>query len=151
MNSIKHLKLYAVISASAAFLFWGCKKNSDKTISPDPPESGIIGCAIDSGAKRDLAFTREPEKQNRDLLLRAMGVEPTPCSVVTPINVWLVKQFTGWSQAARDMTSREDLKLPYLSIYVAMLFEKDPREQYFGLNGEYTHQLKETFKDLKRF
>lgn len=147
---MKHLKMNTLIIASVAVLFWGCKKNSDNT-DPGAPENETGGCAIDNAGKRELAFRPEPGKQNRDLLLRALAVEPTPCSVVTPINVWLVKQFTGWSQPARDLTSREDLKMPYLAIYVAMLFEKDGHEQYFGLNGEYTGQIRGTFNDLKRF
>lgn len=148
---MKNFKLYAVISVTAAIFFWGCKKDSDQTTDPDPSENDPIGCVIDKNAKRDLAFMPDPGKQNRDLVLRGIGVEPTPCSVVTPINIWLVKQFTGWSQPARDLTSRDDLKMPYLAIYVAVLFEKNMQEQYFGLNGEYTDQIKGTFNDLKRF
>ncbi len=76
-------------------------------------------------------------------------VEPTPCNVVTPVNLWLGKQFAGWSQKATKILTNE--QVAKMAIFLAVFFENSSENQYYGVNGEYTVQLNKGFKDLKRF
>ena len=76
-------------------------------------------------------------------------VVPTPCTVVTPVNTWLGKQFAGWSQEATKILTNEEVAK--MAIFLAVFFENSSEKQYYGVNGEYTAQLTKTFTDLKRF
>ncbi|MCE7064031.1 hypothetical protein [Dyadobacter sp. CY326] len=76
-------------------------------------------------------------------------VIPTPCEGISPSNLWLLKQISGWSKGAISILSNEEAGK--LGIFVAMFSEEDSEKQYFGVKGEYTAQLKKTFKNLQGF
>ncbi|GAB3638959.1 hypothetical protein GCM10027422_45500 [Hymenobacter arcticus] len=76
-------------------------------------------------------------------------VEPTPCNVVTPVNLWLGKQFAGWSPAANKILTSEEVAK--MAIFLSVFFENSSANQYYGVKGEYTVQLTKGFEDLKRF
>ncbi|MBC8111350.1 MAG: hypothetical protein H7Y04_09855, partial [Verrucomicrobia bacterium] len=76
-------------------------------------------------------------------------VVPTPCNITTPVNLWLGKQFAGWSQEATKILTNEEVAK--MAIFIAVFSENSSENQYYGVNGEYTVQLNKGFKDLKRF
>jgi hypothetical protein len=75
-------------------------------------------------------------------------VEPTPCSISSS-NLWLLDQIKGWSKGAVDILSNEEAAK--MAIFVAIFSEDRSENQYYGVDGEYTGQLNETFKGLQRF
>ena len=76
-------------------------------------------------------------------------VEPTPCSGISPSNLWLLEQIKGWSKGAVGILSNEEAAK--MAIFVAIFSENSSENQYYGVNGEYTAQLNRSFKDLQRF
>ncbi|WP_026629853.1 hypothetical protein [Dyadobacter alkalitolerans] len=76
-------------------------------------------------------------------------VIPTPCEGISPSNLWLLKQISGWSKGAISILSNEEAAK--MAIFVAIFTEEDSENQYYGVKGEYTAQLKRTFKDLQGF
>ncbi|GAB2579470.1 M48 family metalloprotease [Spirosoma areae] len=95
----------------------------------------------------DLLLKTHPEY--RDLVQRVVNITPTACNSNTEINQWLSGQLTDWNRTLRTYVSNTAmLDLP---TYDALVFENSSANQYFGVNGEYTHRLTKTFKDLQRF
>lgn len=85
----------------------------------------------------------------RDLVNRALAVTPTTCNANTAINVWLGEQLADWDNTVIFLAITTGmLDFP---TYDALLFENSSKGQYFGVNGEYTHLITKTFKDLQRF
>lgn len=76
-------------------------------------------------------------------------VVPTPCAGISPSNLWLLEQIAGWSKGAVGILSNEEAAK--MAIFVAIFTEEDPENQYYGVKGEYTAQLKKSFKALQRF
>lgn len=76
-------------------------------------------------------------------------VEPTSCSGVSPSNLWLLKQITGWSQGAVNIISNQEAAK--MAIFLSVFFENSSENQSYGVNGKYTTQLNKSFNDLKRF
>jgi hypothetical protein len=76
-------------------------------------------------------------------------VVPTPCEGVSPSNLWLLKQISGWSKGAIGILSNEEAAK--MAIFVAIFTEEDPENQSFGAKGEFTAPLKKTFKSLQGF
>jgi hypothetical protein len=78
-----------------------------------------------------------------------LGVEPTLCDANTPLRQWLGQQLADWNDEIMFFAAITGmLDFP---TYDALFFENSSANQYFGINGEYTHTITKTFKDLKRF
>jgi hypothetical protein len=83
------------------------------------------------------------------MVRRALAVEPTPCDGNTVLNQWVIQSLDEWTNEAffgAAWTGMFDL--PILD---ALYFGNSSDNQYFGVNGEYTHVMTKTFKDLNRF
>jgi hypothetical protein len=76
-------------------------------------------------------------------------VEPSDCDVLTPVNLWLGRQFAGWSPEAKKILTDEEVAK--MAIFLSVFSENSSANQYYGVNGEYTAQLTNGFTDLKRF
>ena len=96
------------------------------------------------------ALSGKVDPHYRELVARALGaIEPTPCDDNTRINLWLAEQLADWdSEVIFYALETAMLDLP---TYYALVFENNPANQTFGVNGEYTQKMTKTFKDLKRF
>jgi hypothetical protein len=76
-------------------------------------------------------------------------VKPTSCGGVSPSNLWLLKQITGWSQGAVNIISNQEAAK--MAIFLSVFFENSSENQSYGVNGKFTAQLNKSFNDLKRF
>ncbi|MHC2990138.1 hypothetical protein OB13_00470 [Pontibacter sp. HJ8] len=65
------------------------------------------------------------------------------------MNLWLDEQLADWNNEVIGYVL--DFAMLDLPTYDALIFENSSRNQYFGVNGEYTQQLTKAFKDLQRF
>jgi len=76
-------------------------------------------------------------------------IEPTTCDGNTSLFQWLDEELSDWtSEVIFYALYTGMLDFP---TYDALLFENSSANQYFGVDGEYTHKVTKTFKDLKRF
>ncbi|WP_423148377.1 hypothetical protein [Rubrolithibacter danxiaensis] len=99
--------------------------------------------------KQNLALLLKIHPEYRDKVRKALNIEESTCDDNTLTNQWLDQQLADWnSEIINYVLETAMLDLP---TYDALLFENSSANQYFGTNGEYTHQLTKTFKDLKRF
>jgi hypothetical protein len=171
---MRHLRLFTAVIAVFCFLITGCKKDfrTESTISADDLQHKTLAKSsvqLSAELKAQLSKLRSSlpagyEKraiQNSHLLLkihpeyrnmvnRALkAITPTPCDANTPLFQWIGQELADW-----------DSNIIYFAIvtgmldfptYDALLFENSSANQYFGLHGEYTHNVTKTFKDLKRF
>src|SRR5678816_3086934 len=106
-------------------------------------------CIRDRRLKLRIPNLLKLHPEYRNLVSRALGVEPTPCDANTPLNQWLDQQLADWNDEViffAIITGMLDFPT-----YDALLFENSSANQYFGVNGEYTHVVTKTFKDLQRF
>jgi hypothetical protein len=173
---MKHLKLFASLIVVSFLLVTGCKKEvkPDKNSVPlstqiqsnattkkisevsaaDLKEKfkklvALLPASYRKGLGQKAAFVSKLDPVYRTIVRRAVGVEPTPCDPNTPVMQWLDKQLADWSNDALYYASYFDLyDVPF---YYAYVFENTQVNQTFGENGEYTHTVTKTFKDLKRF
>ena len=79
-------------------------------------------------------------------------VVPTPCNGETPLLLWVKQQTATWSPEAIAVATQDTaINMLSLTIAHATYYENSAANQYYGLKGEYTHQLEESFNELKRF
>ncbi|MEX6689339.1 hypothetical protein QTN47_17655 [Danxiaibacter flavus] len=166
------LSLYAAVIAVCLMLLQGCTKEEKLNQSPNSSQSkstnGLrkTGTAADVSAR--LASLRSslslPEHnlnthvsnllqqhpEYKSVVLQALKAPGAPvCNSNTPIRQWLNEQLSDWDENTIFFASITGmLDFP---TYDALLFENSEAGQTFGINGEYTHVLTKTFKDLKRF
>ena len=164
---MKYLKLLTACISVSCLLITGCKKENQ----PAPAEvqsSRITGRAETQMSKDKLqrlraslpaGYEKRLEKtaarlllshpEYRDLVRRALALEPTPCDANTPVSQWLDQELADWTSDQFFFAIVSGmLDFP---TYDALLFENSSVDQTFGLSGEYTHPVNKTFKDLKRF
>lgn len=77
-------------------------------------------------------------------------VEPSPCTS-PPLRQWLFQQFEELGLEATFVVANEKLKMSELAISYAAIFDNSSVNQTFGFKGEYTNQVNNSFKALKRF
>ncbi|MXV53225.1 hypothetical protein GS399_19845 [Pedobacter sp. HMF7647] len=168
---MKNSKLLAVTIAAFLLFSTGCKKDvnfessdlsndllmSKKTTAPKPQQ---VSPDLQQKLNKLVSDSRLELKPNaripalnepiyRDIIRKALAVEPTQCDANTPINLWLDQQLADWNGTVISYAiNTAMLDLPN---YDALLFENSSANQYFGLKGEYTQRINKTFKDLKRF
>ncbi|WP_347158067.1 hypothetical protein [Pontibacter chitinilyticus] len=162
---MKRLKLFTALVAVAMLSLTSCDTEVEKAATPlAATQSSQLSTSLSSkikasraafpeGLKEKLtersALLLETDPQYRALVQSALAVEPTPCDDNTPMNVWLDKQLADWN--AEIIGYVLDFDMLNLPTYDALVFENSSQNQYYGVNGEYTHQVTKTFKDLQRF
>ncbi|NEU08019.1 hypothetical protein GZH53_06810 [Flavihumibacter sp. R14] len=165
---MKHLKPLTTVIATLLIIITSCKKDSAPLSNADSKLAGKpqTEMALNKQARlRKLRSTlpatyRERLQKSVDKLLlthpqyrnvarQALAIEPTECSDATPIRQWLNVELTDWDDDVIFFALVTGiLDIPFLH---TLYFENSPANQYFGVNGEYTHTIEKTFKDLKRF
>lgn len=168
---MKILSLYAVAIAICIASLSSCTKEEKLNQSPNSSQSkstnGLrkAGTAADAAARlaslrsslslpqhnlntRVSALLKQhPEYKN--VVLKALKAAAPACNDNTAINQWLDGQLSDWdSNVVFYAVVTGMLDFP---TYDALLFTNSEAGQTFGLEGEYTHVLTKTFKDLKRF
>ncbi|MDF7814746.1 hypothetical protein [Hymenobacter sp. YC55] len=148
---MKHLKLLSASLALSFTVLTGCQKETDSTLEPNAASQSTQQNATALEGTLDPTLTQllKSDPQFRDMVRRALALEPTPCDDDTPLNQWLGTQLTDWTPGAR--TAVNSTAMTNLPTYDALLYENSPQNQYFGPNGEYTQRLTKAFKDLQRF
>lgn len=169
---MKKLKLLTASIAVLSIMATSCKKESsiENVGSKDLQNNGIAGgrpdmqMSLEAQKKlRDLraslpaGFEKRAQRTvNRNLLtnpefqgLAHRAMDPAACNDNTAINIWLGGQLSDWNTNIYGLASQ--LGMLDFPTYDALLFENSSKNQYFGVNGEYTQPLTKTFKDLKRF
>ncbi|MDI3320383.1 hypothetical protein [Pinibacter soli] len=97
--------------------------------------------------KADLLAKVNPEYKYT--VLNALKLTETTCDDNTLVTQWLNLQLADWSYEIifyASLTGMLDFPT-----YDALLFENTESGQQFGINGEYSHRITKTMKDLKRF
>jgi hypothetical protein len=172
---MKHFNFLTVLIAVCFFLFTGCKKEikSDSMISqnvgnPDSKTSVNLSAKKLAEFKEKLAklkaslptdfqkklqnnkkFIQTMDPQYREMVLRALKVE-VACDDNTVLFQWLDQQLADWDAELFDYVFNQfdAIDLPF---FYSLIYENSSANQSFGINGEYTQVLTQTFKDLKRF
>jgi hypothetical protein len=85
----------------------------------------------------------------REMILRALKLSTTTCNDNTSLNQWLGQRLSNWNSTV--ITYAVNTAMLDLPLYYSLVFENSSSNQYFGKNGEYSHIMAKTFKDLKRF
>jgi hypothetical protein len=169
---MKLLKLFAAILPISMMLVTGCKKDfsSNSRVATDELKKSSLGNTTQSSAalKKKLsqlrtslpagyekrmtlssAYLLKAHPEYRSMVRSALAVEPSPCDDNTLLNQWLNEQLADWDDDViffAVITGMLDFPT-----YDALFFENSSNNQYFGVNGEYTHTITKTFRDLKRF
>jgi hypothetical protein len=148
---MKNFKLATAVAFSS-LLFFGCDKESESPNSPDTGKQNVAHSTTQGGPTATSHLISNAEPQYRALVGRALdNVEPSPCNAITPLVFWIGKQVAGWSPEAQANADNKNILMTELPSQYAAYFENNSANQYYGPNGEYTHQLTKRFKDLKRF
>ncbi|HUQ96241.1 MAG TPA: hypothetical protein VM010_01145 [Chitinophagaceae bacterium] len=171
------MKSFKLLLASLAFsfvLFTGCQKDiktEPTATAPELQQAGAVKKTTDvteaskekltkliaslpAGAKEKLAkkvaLTVQAHPQYRALVLKALhATDPSTCNDYTAISQWLNGELSDWTyDAIINVLSLAMLDLPQ---DYALLFQNSSENQYYGVDGEFTHQVTKTFKDIKRF
>lgn len=96
------------------------------------------------------SLSAEPNAEFENTVLKVLKViEPTTCDWNTPVFVWYNNQFNDWTEDLFYFAYETGMTV--FPFYYSRYFENSSANQYFGLNGKYTHTVTKTFKDLKRF
>lgn len=162
---MKHLKVLVSSLILSFTLLTGCQKEIDSSIQPASVSQSdqlsvsaraklkalraSLPAGSDAKLKEQSALLLKTDPQYRDMVRRAMALEPTPCSNNTVLNQWLDQQLVDWNDETffyLGYTAMLDLPT-----YDALFFENSSANQTFGPRGEYTQRLTKTFKDLQRF
>ena len=77
-------------------------------------------------------------------------VVPGPCTD-PPLRVWLMEQYFNWGKEATFISASLELRLSDLANFYTLYYENSPENQYFGIKGEHTDQVKKDFTALKLF
>jgi len=85
----------------------------------------------------------------RKMVSQALKATAPPCDPNTPVLAWLNDQLADWTDDVIFLAIATGmLDMP---VYDALFFENSSSNQYFGINGTFTHSVTKTFKDLQRF
>jgi hypothetical protein len=163
--------LFAAASLSI-FLFAACKKENSNinpnainqtagTLNNQSLVAATVSEKLDSlKATLPLEYAKRVQKnaavlspmhsQYSDIVQQVIGAgSPAACNANTSLVQLLTKQTADWTN---DITFFANVTgMLNFPTYDALLFENTPADQSFGINGEYTHILNKTFKDLQRF
>lgn len=161
---MKHLKLLTASVAFSFTLLTGCQKEIDTTVQPlaakqlsqlsatSQEKIKQLRASLPAGVKEKLkqrsALLLKTDPQYRDMVLRAMAVEPTTCDT-TLVDRWLKEQLASWNEEVIGYVF--DYAILDLPAYYALYFENSSQNQYFGVDGRYTQRMTKTFKGLQRF
>jgi hypothetical protein len=167
---MKHLKLLATIIAISITVLTGCKKDFTSNVTADEAKKTLLPAPAQLSAelkakliklKKSLpadsekrlqlgaAFILKAHPEYRDMVRRALKATTTTCDDNTALNQWLNQELADWdSDVIFFALITGMLDFP---TYDALLFENSSANQYFGVDGEYTHTVTKTFKDLQRF
>lgn len=169
---MRSLKLLTAVIAVSITLVTSCKKDfkTESNVAPSVLQAesnassiqlsaqlkekmATLGKSLPAGYEKRLerSFTNlaktHPEYQN--MVRRALGLQATPCDDNTPINQWLGQQLADWnSEVILYAFATGMLDFP---TYDALFFENSSADQYYGVNGTFSHATTKAFKDLKRF
>jgi hypothetical protein len=155
--------------ALSFILIAGCKKDTDSIVTPKESQTDTNASArrsaqlneklaklraslpagMNEKLKQKADFLSKTHPEYREMVRRALAVEPTPCDDNTALNQWLIQSLDDWTNEAfmgASWTGMFDLPL-----VDALFFENSSSKQYFGVDGEYTQRITKTFKDLQRF
>ena len=77
-------------------------------------------------------------------------VVPTSCTI-PPLRKWLNDEYLSWGKEPTLITASPELSMSDLANFHTLYFENSPENQYYGVNGEYTDQINQSFKDVKSF
>src|SRR6476661_9604172 len=169
---MRRLKLLASIVVLSSVLITSCKKEVTSSSSSTTPLQGatskksdqfsaaslkdkftklqaLLPTAYKNGLVVKTKFSSKLDPQYRDIVRGMLRVTATPCDPNTTLVKWLDNQLSDWSNDAFYYAGALDLY--DVPAYYALVFENSSANQSFGENGEYTHTLTKTFKDLKRF
>lgn len=97
---------------------------------------------------RLMEIEQQTDTYYRELVQRAMAVEPTECSS-TEFDAWINEELADW--AFNEIFWASITGMLDFPTYDALLFSNTSEGEYFGKDGEYTQKMTKTFKDLKRF
>ena len=165
---MKHFKTLPTIIAALLIFITSCKKDSTPLSSADSKLAGNPETEMALSKQASLRKLRSTlpatyrqrlqksvdkllltHPQYRNIARQALAIEPTECNDATTIRQWLNGELADWDDDAIFFASVTGmLDFPLLH---TLYFENNPADQYFGVNGEYTHTIEKTFKDLKRF
>jgi hypothetical protein len=112
-----------------------------------------IRASLPSGVKeriktKTLKFLRL-HPQYRNMVSQAVKATAPPCDPNTPVFSWLDDQLAEWNDDIFFLAVATGmLEMP---LYDALFFQNTSANQYFGINGAFTHRVTKTFKDLQRF
>ncbi|WP_460620440.1 neutral zinc metallopeptidase [Hymenobacter tenuis] len=147
---MKQFKRALALLTFSTVLATGCQKEIESEVKPvATKQSAQLSAPTLAKPTPNASLVLTTDPQHRDMVLRALALQPTPCSRNTSINLWLNEQLADWSADAfyyADFTAMFDLPT-----YDAYVFENSSENQYFGVKGEYTQPLTKAFKDLRRF
>ncbi len=167
---MRNLKFLITSVALCALMFTSCKK--DTSMLPDPTQASEAGAKKPAGINaKDVerlnnllknlpadAKTRiehnavimlKVHPEYREMINNLLKITATPCDANTALFHWLDDELADWDNTVifyAIVTGMLDFPT-----YDALFFENSSSNQYFGLDGEFTHVLTKTFKDLKRF
>ncbi len=130
----------------------GCQDQSNE---PTAPAAGT--------AQQSMALTLERGKLKVPVSARMTdqyfaggahrAVLPTTCSSSTPVVNWFLAEFNEFrtaEPALYDVLYENNLA-DLIPTYDALVFQTEATPQFFGYNGEYTHIMQKTHRDVKRF
>jgi len=166
---MKQIKRLTAVVACSFFLLTGCEKEMDSMIdtasqkqttqlSASKEELAKLRASLPAGfeekLRQDPGLMSSPHPQYRDMVRRAIVGDPN-CDANTKSSQWLDKQLADWFDEDGNLDPAIDVALDFavldLPQYDALVFENSSKNQYFGVNGEYTKQVTKAFKDLQRF
>jgi hypothetical protein len=99
------------------------------------------------------ASSRMADREMADAVRRAIDPNDYECPPSTPLIDWLIGKIDEVATQEPDIFDLLFLQLAADAIptYEAYFFETTDTPQYFGYNGEYTHIMAKTERDVKRF
>jgi len=163
---MKHLKLFTAVLAFSTVVLTSCEKDTDDAVGLTSTQQSTklsatitakiaksragLPAGFEEALKQRSALLLKTDPQYRDMVRRAVKViEPTPCDDNTPSSQWLDEQLADWNSEIIGYVL--DYAMLDLPTYDALIFENSSKDQYYGVNGEYTQRITKTFKDLQRF
>jgi hypothetical protein len=168
------MKTFKLLTATVAIAFafsLGCKKEGTN-VSSNPEKisnvSTLQSTAISPATQKKLntLYAKIPadaknkvsgqakirlklHPEYREMVRKKLQAEESTCNDNTASSQWLDQQLADWNSTIINyVLTTSMLDLP---TYDALLFENSSANQTFGSEGEYTHTLTKTFKDLQRF
>lgn len=174
---MRKIKFLSILLACLFLILTSCQKEVQEEQSITPTQLSIKQKNVNKStfqlsakAKADLeklrstlpeGYEKRLEKSSllpanihshyRNMALKALKiVEPTPCDGYTPLYQYLDQELADWWEGDTYFWAAILGMLDMPTVH-ALFFENSSANQYFGVNGEYTHIVNKTFKDLQRF